>query len=61
MSYKVWTQREFIKVLNKNNYIFVRQKGSHKIFTNNKNTIAVPYRLNSLIVNRLIKENNLKI
>ena len=32
-----------IKVLVKNNFIFVRSKGSHSIYKNEKVTIIIPY------------------
>ena len=55
------TSREFKKLLRKNGYVYVRSKGSHDIYKNDKNTVAVPVRLNRMIAQRLIKELNLSL
>lgn len=56
-----YDSRQFIKILRNNNYIFDRQNGSHKIYTNGKSTISIPKKLNRMIALRLIKENRLVV
>lgn len=58
-----YTFRDFRILLRQNGYVFNRCSGDHIIFTNDINTISVPYhgkQLNRMITRRLIKENNLK-
>ena len=58
-----YTFRDFRILLRQNGYVFNRCNGDHIIFTNDINTISVPYdgkQLNRMITRRLIKENNLK-
>ena len=58
-----YTFRDFRILLRQNGYVFNRTSGDHVIFTNDINTISVPYhgkQLNRMIARRLIKENNLK-
>jgi len=56
-----YDSRTFIKLLRNNNYVFDRQNGSHRIYTNGKTTISIPKRLNKMIALRLIKENHLEV
>lgn len=59
---KQYTRREFIKIVEKNDFRYTRCKGSHSIYTNKTgNHISIPYKLESVIARRLIKENNLII
>ena len=53
--------RQFIKILQNNNYVMVRYNGSHKIFTDGINTISVPKKINKMIALRLIKQYELII
>lgn len=59
---KQYTQKEFITILKKNGFYYNRHKGSYSIFINDKGRyISVPYNLECVIAQRLIKENNLDI
>ena len=61
---KEWTRNDFIKVVEKNGYTIVKNRGngSHSIYVNEKgNHISVPLRIKAVIARRLIKENNLNI
>ena len=51
--------REFCGTLRKNGYEIDRVKGSHYIFTNGTNTIAVNKDIRKIMCQRLIKENSL--
>lgn len=60
---KEYTFREFRSLLRRNGYVFQRYSGDHQIFSNDRNTISIPYHgknINRMMVQRLIKENNLK-
>lgn len=60
---KEYTFREFRTLLRRNGYVFQRTAGDHQIYSNDKNTISIPFHgkdLNRMLVRRLIKENNLK-
>lgn len=59
---KVFSDKEFARLLKANGYVFDRQKGDHIIYTNNDNGkhITVKYPINPCISRRLIKEFNLK-
>ena len=58
---KTWNKREFEKMLRKNGYKLNRVSGSHFIYINGKNTIAINNKMNKMIAARLIKENNLVV
>ena len=59
---KQYTQREFIKIVERNGYHYVRCSGSHSIYVNdNGKHISIPQNLACVIARRLIKENNLNI
>ena len=51
--------KQFVPILMKNGYHKVRTKGSHFIYCNGENTIAVNKDLNRMVRKRLLKENNL--
>lgn len=51
--------RKFTKMLLDNGYEFVRQSGSHRIFSNGTNTVVANTHLNRMVAKRLIRENNL--
>ncbi len=60
---KEYTFREFRTLLRRNGYVFQRTSGDHIIFSNDVNTISVPFHgknLNRMLALRLIKENSLK-
>ena len=48
------------KILQANGYKCVRSKGSHFMYTNGVNTIAVNLKLNAMVAKRLIKQYHLK-
>ena len=57
-----YTQREFIKIVEKNGYHYERCKGSHSIYYNNIGRhISIPRKLECVIARRLIRENKLSI
>lgn len=59
---KQFTQKEFIKIVQRNGYSCKRHSGGHTIYVNkNGNHISVPRTIASVIALRLIKENNLNI
>lgn len=51
--------RDFVPILIKNGYHEVRSKGSHFTYSNGTNQITVNFKLNNMVKQRLIKENNL--
>lgn len=57
-----WTYLQFERLLKKNGYWIDRHNGGHNIFINSRGKhISVPVKLVSVIANRLIRENNLKL
>ena len=59
---KQYTQKEFIKIVERNGFQYNRCKGSHAIYTNNEGRhISIPKNLECVIALRLIKENNLNV
>ena len=57
---KTWTLRAFKKLLHDNGYKRVRS-GGHLIYSNGERTISITSnKINRMIAQRLIKENNLK-
>lgn len=56
---KVYNYREFTKILQKNEFVLKRYSGDHAIFVRDGRHISVAKRLNRMICERLIKENNL--
>ena len=59
---KQYTQTEFIRIVKRNGFLYKRHSGDHAIYVNNKGRhISIPYKLESVIARRLIKENNLDI
>lgn len=53
---KVYSDREFGKILDNNGYRHIRTKGSHLIYGNGSRTISVNKNLNRMVAQRLIKE-----
>ena len=57
---KQYTQREFIRICIANGFFYSRHRGSHAIYVNDKGKhISIPLHLESVIAQRLIRENNL--
>lgn len=57
-----WKQNEFNKILNKNGFFCKGGKGSHSVFRSNDGRhISIPRSMNAVIIERLIKENNLNV
>ena len=57
---KKYTRREFIKLVRQNGFEYVRSKGGHDIYYNNKGRhISIPQTLVDVIARRLIRENKL--
>lgn len=57
---KQYTQREFIRVVQKNGYLYSRHSGDHAIYVKDSRHISIPQKLECVIARRLIKENNLE-
>lgn len=58
---KQYTQRSFIKIVQKNGYVYNRHNGDHAIYVKEGKHISIPHKLVSVIARRLIKENKLDI
>nr|DAO50618.1 MAG TPA: hypothetical protein [Caudoviricetes sp.] len=57
-----YTQKEFIRIVEKNGFHYDRHNGSHAIYVNDGGRhISIPHNLECVIARRLIKENNLDI
>lgn len=56
---KVYNYREFAEILQKNGFVIKRYNGDHAIFVRDGKHVAVARKLNRMICERLIKENNL--
>lgn len=57
-----YTQREFIRIVERSGFYYDRNNGSHAIYINSKGKhISIPHKLECVIARRLIKENNLQI
>lgn len=55
-----YTLREFIKIVEFNDFYYDRHNGDHAIYVNDKGRhISIPKNLECVIARRLIKENNL--
>lgn len=56
--------REVIRALERAGFIFVRQKGSHRIYTKGKIGVTVPYHNQDLktgTLNHIIKQSGLEL
>ena len=53
--------REMKKILRDNGYEYQRCKGSHFIYSNGVNTIAVNKDINRMVARRLLKQYNLQV
>lgn len=58
---KQYTQREFIRVVQKNGYLYNRHNGDHAIYVKDGRHISIPQKLECVIARRLIKEHKLNI
>lgn len=58
-----YSKRDVERILRNNDWTLHRSKGSHKIYKNDKgqHLTIIPTRCNRLIMQRLIKEYNLKV
>ena len=57
---KQWTIKEVRDLLERNGYEKIRTKGSHEMYSNGTETIALPVvKLRGVIMNRLVKQHNL--
>ena len=57
---KIYTGKEFQRLLIKNGYTYKRCRGDHMIYGNGSQTISFNIiKLNRMVARRLIKENNL--
>ena len=55
-----YTSREFIKIIEFNDFYYDRHNVDHAIYVNDKGRyISIPKNLECVIARRLIKENNL--
>lgn len=62
MRTRSYTQREFEKILKKNQYYFLRWgKGDHRIYSNGNSTIVTKFPINKMIALRLIKKHDLTV
>ena len=60
MKYRIITYKEMCKILLKHGYHIDGYRGSHAIFVKEgHNPVSVNNRLNPIVAQRLIKENNL--
>ena len=58
---KQYTQREFIRVVQKNGFSYSRHNGDHAIYINKEGKhISIPHHLKCVIARRLIRENDLQ-
>lgn len=59
---KQYTQREFIRIVEKNGFHYDRHSGSHAVYVNDRGKhISIPKKPECVITHRLIKEHNLKV
>lgn len=61
--YKIYTLKEFRKILKNNGYVLKRYSGDHEIYehVDTHVTLSISVKVNPMICRRLIKENNLHI
>lgn len=58
---KQYTQREFIRIVERNGFHYKHNRGSHALYYNDDGRhISIPKNLKCVVARRLIKENNLK-
>ena len=58
---RAYSDREFKKILKKNNYKKVRSKGDHIIYSNGRNHLTITPNINKVVALRFIKEYKLVI
>ena len=56
---KVYNTREIIKILMKNGWEFVSSTGGHKKFKKDAKTLVINHKVNRMVWQRLVKENNI--
>lgn len=61
MRTRVYTSREFCRILKANGYLLHNTTGSHYVYKHpiTGKTISINLNLNKMVARRLIKENNL--
>jgi len=59
MQKKIYSDREFDKLLKQNGYTRDHITGSHSIYKNGNHTIVVNKNLNRMVAQRLIKQHRL--
>lgn len=61
MKLRQWKKSDIDKLMKSNGFHLDRYNGSHKIFVDESGKhISIPRSINPVIIQRLIKENNLK-
>jgi len=58
------TPRKVIKILEKKGFIFVRQKGSHRIYVKGSTAVTIPYHAKDLrkgTLRSIIKQSGLSV
>ena len=58
---RAYSDREFKKILKKNNYTKVRCKGDHFTYSNGERNITITPNINKVVALRLIKQYNLMV
>lgn len=58
---RAYSDREFKKILKKNNYKKVRSKGDHIIYSNGEKHLTITPNINKVVALRLIKEYKLVV
>lgn len=60
---KRYSYREFVRILKKNGYRLVRTNGDHYVYKRKgkAKTIVINYHPNQMVMQRLIKQNNLEV
>lgn len=62
MLQKDWKTKEWKRLLRKNDWYFLRPgKGSHEIWTNGQEKMAIQQKINAMQARRLIKEFSLQV
>ena len=57
-----WKKNEIVGIIVKNGFVLDRYNGSHSIFKHDDGrVISLPRSINPCIIQRLIRENNLKL
>ncbi len=57
---KDYNTKEFQRLLMDNDFVFVRQKGTHFIYKRNNDMVVATKQPNKMMIRRMIKTYNLK-